>query len=438
MRSLRVGLAGVGVVGRGVAKGLLAKSPAWEAEGVRLRLAAAADPIWTPASKKIVPTALRRKDAFALARDAGIDVLVVAVGGVDLPERLIRAGLEAGKSVVTSNKAVLAEKGKGLFALAVREGKELSFESAVAGGIPILLAIRGGFAANRISRVTAILNGTTNFVLTRMEEDGLSLADAVRVAQERGFAEADPTLDISGADAAHKLSLLAGLLFRRHLPPKGIPRQGIERILPDDFAFARRWGFGIRSVARLAETPQGRAPGGRLAAVVTPALLPERSSLVHVRNETNAIHLVGDLVGPALLSGLGAGEGPTASAILADLVEIARSAPHPPPGGYASRMAASTPARLVAPAAQSNRYYVRILASDQPGVLAQVTRIFGRNRISLAAVFQRAGTGAGRAPVPVALLTHETTQERILRAAAALDRVRALRPRAVVWPVIEA
>jgi homoserine dehydrogenase len=331
--------------------------------------------------------------------------------------------IDAGKHVVTANKALLALHGAEIFGAAARRGVDVAFEASVAGGIPILRSIREGLVANRIESVHGIVNGTTNYVLTQMERTGESQEAVVKRAQQLGYAEADPTFDLDGIDAAHKLTLLVAMAFGAELTFKEIPTEGIRGIVPVDFEAAEEFGYRIK----LLGIAKSRSDGGRerIEARVQPTLIPRTSLLASVDGAMNAIAVTGDAVGPTLFYGAGAGELPTASAVVADLVEIAREIRR----GGAGRVAplsylpeALRPVPLVPMGELHGRAYLRFTAQDRPGVLGHLAGALGEHGIGIESVIQKGRGGSGDS-VPVLVLTHPAS-EAALRAA--LERIDAL------------
>ncbi|MCP5433444.1 MAG: homoserine dehydrogenase [Alphaproteobacteria bacterium] len=347
-------------------------------------------------------------DARALAR-TDADVVVELVGGAEGPGAdLVRAALEAGKSVVTANKALLAEHGVALARLAEERGLHLRYEAAVAGGIPIIKALREGLVANRILSVQGILNGTSNFILSRMEETGASFAAALAEAQSLGLAEADPTFDVDGTDAAHKLAILASLAFGVVPDPAAVHKDGIAGITELDIRSARDLGYSVKLLARAERREDG------VLQRVHPALVPHASPLSHVTGAENAVTVEGDAVGRAVLQGEGAGGGPTASAVLADLADIARGLPAGPVFGLpAGRLA---PARALALAEREGAYYLRLKVMDRPKVMAAVADILGEAEVSIDEIRQPHHLPSE--PVSIVLTTHRA-QEAVMDAAVA-------------------
>lgn len=415
---LRIGIVGCGVVGGGVVEALLSRG-----DELGLRLVKVADLVWRDSS---VPKRLRCSDAFEVINDPAIDVVVELVGGTTFAYDVIDRALDAGKDVVTANKALLAERGDALFRKAAKKGRELAFEAAVAGGIPILSALRSGLAANRISTIYGILNGTTNYILTRMTETGATFDAALKGAQELGFAESDPTLDLEGIDAAHKIQLLASLALGCRVPMKKIPVQGIRSVNAIDIAYAAKLRCRIKLLA------VARMIGAGLEISVAPTLVPKGHPLARVDNEINAIFVEGNLIGEAVFIGRGAGRHPTASAVISDLLEIASGAR----GTYVAKM---NEARNVDPLPAEkylSKYYLRISVAERAGALASLTGILAKSGISIASVVQLERDDP-KQPVPVALLTHETTAARITSAVVKINRLSVVKAKTVVFPVVE-
>ena len=352
-------------------------------------------------------------DPVALAADKAIDVVVEAIGGSEGPARaLVTAALAAGKPVVSANKALLAVHGAELAASAERAGVVLGFEAAVAGGIPVIKALREGLAGNHITRVAGILNGTCNYILTVMRERGREFAEVLAEAQKLGYAEADPSFDIDGIDAAHKLAILAALAFGRPVAFDAVHVEGIRRISALDIAFAGDLGYRIKLLGLARRTEAG------IEARVHPCMVPQAAPIARVDGVFNAVVAEGDFVGRIMLEGRGAGAGPTASALAADLIDIARGRTTPV-WGAASGALSDAPS--VPMAAHVGTYYLRLMVVDRPGVIADVTAVLRDEGISLESMLQR-GRSPGEA-VPVVLVTHETREAAM---SAALARIAAL------------
>jgi len=402
-RPLSVGLAGLGTVGAGVLAVLR--------ENAELIAARAGRPIVVTAVSARDRTRDRGisvggfrwyDDAVALAQDGGVDVVVEAIGGSEGSARqLVTAALTAGKPVVTANKALLAVHGAELALLAERNQVSLAFEAAVAGGIPAIKALREGLAANRISRVAGILNGTCNYILTVMREQGREFAEVLADAQRLGYAEADPAFDVDGIDAAHKLAILAALAFGRPVAFDEVHVEGIRRISALDIELAGELGYRIKLLGIAARSEAG------IEARVHPCMVPATAPIALVDGVFNAVVAEGDFVGRVMLQGRGAGAGPTASAVVADLIDIARNR-NTPVWGAAREDLSQVPS--VPMSSHVGAYYLRLMVLDRPGVIADVTAALRDAGISMESMLQR---GRGRSPgeaVPVVLTTHETRE----------------------------
>ncbi|QJA05789.1 homoserine dehydrogenase [Thermosulfurimonas marina] len=414
MQEIGIGLLGLGTVGSGLVR-LLEKNGEFLARktGIRLRLRRILvrdpeKPRGVSVSRKLLTT-----DFEEILSDPGIQIVCELMGGLEPARTYILRALKAGKYVVTANKAVLSTYGPEVFAAAEARGVGLFFEAAVGGGVPIVKALRESLSANRIRRLTAIVNGTCNYILTRMTEEGLPFSEALREAQARGFAEADPQLDVSGADSAHKLAILATLAYGGFLPAEKVYTEGIETLEPLDIQFARELGLVPKLLAI------GREEDGRVEVRVHPTLVPETHVLASVREAYNGFLLEGDFVGSVLLYGLGAGGEPTASAVAADLLDAARflqAGARPGPILFRDR-----PLEIKPLAEVESRYYFRFSAVDRPGVLSKISGILGAYEISIASVIQKGREEGG--PVPIVMLTHEAREASVRQALSEIDRL---------------
>ena len=419
-----VGLIGFGTIGTGVARVLGRNAEVIEQRlGCPLRLVRIAD-IDTERDRGVDITGVRfDADAEALIDDPDVSIVVELVGGYDIAKRFTLRALERGKHVVTANKALLALHGAEIFAAARAHGVDVAFEASVGGGIPVLRSIREGLAANRIQSLHGIMNGTTNYVLTEMEKTGEPFEAVLKRAQDLGYAEADPTFDVDGVDAAHKLTLLAAMAFGVELTFKEIPTEGIRDLQPLDFEAAAEFGYRIKL---LGVAKRSAGPGGeeRIEARVQPTMIPRESLLANVDGAMNAIAVHGDAVGPTLFYGAGAGELPTASAVVADLIEIAReirrgSAGRVGPLGYVPD--ALQPRPLVPLGELEGRLYLVFTAEDQPGVLGHIATVLGEHGVSIESVIQqREHEGRG---VPVVVLTHPAREGAVRSALVEIDRM---------------
>ncbi|MDE1884073.1 MAG: homoserine dehydrogenase [Rhodospirillales bacterium] len=342
-------------------------------------------------------------DAVALAHDPDVDVVVELIGGAEgKAKALAEAAIAAGKHFVTANKALLAVHGVALARAAEANNVTIAYEAAVAGGIPVIKTLREGLAANQVTRVAGILNGTCNYILTVMREEGRDFGDVLADAQALGYAEADPSFDIDGVDAAHKLAILAGLAFGVRIDFDSLHIEGIRRISALDIAFAQELGYRIKLLGIAEQTQAG------ISLRVHPAMVPEQKPIATVDGVFNAALLEGDFSGPVFLRGRGAGEGPTASAVVADLIDLTRGIRVPVWGMEESAL---QDAAIVPMSGLGGAYYLRLSVVDQPGVLADVTAILRDHGISLESMLQH-----GRAPgeaVPIVLVTHETREAKV-------------------------
>ena len=342
------------------------------------------------------------RDVMDLARDPEVEVLVELIGGTSVAYDLIKLAIQQGKHVVTANKALIAEHGNELTAIAESAGVQIRFEAAVAGGIPIIKALRESMAANNVSEVAGIINGTGNFILTEMSTKGRAFDDVLSEAQALGYAEADPTFDIDGTDAAHKLVILASLAFGIPLSIDAPMKQGIQDVSPEDLEYAASMGYRVKHLGIARQTNQG------IEMRVHPTLIPEHKQIATVDGVLNAVMVSGDAVGELLLVGPGAGGAATASSVCADLIDIARSSAGSGPalGVPASQLSeqALVPSEQIA-----SEWYVRLTAADQPGVMSDITQVLASRDISIESMLQKPpAPGSGK--VPIVLLTHMAAQ----------------------------
>jgi homoserine dehydrogenase len=418
---LKVGLAGLGTVGASVVRLIDEQRTALTARcGRGIEIVA----VSARAKAKNRGIDLKKirwvNDPIALARDPGIDVFVELIGGAGDPaKRAVETALASGKSVVTANKALLAKHGVKLAALAERKHVALNFEAAVAGGIPIVKTLREGLVGNKLARIYGILNGTCNYILTRMEQEGLSFAECLKDAQRLGYAEADPTFDIEGHDTAQKLSILASLAFGIKVDPAAIYVEGISSIAPEDLSWADELGYRVKLLGVAVDTGKG------IEQRVHPTMVPKDTAIAQVMGVTNAVTVDAHAVHAITLVGPGAGGMATASAVVADIGDIARGVRTPPFGRATSGLAVSRKAPMQR---HEGGYYIRLLARDKPGSAATIARRLAQQGISLESIVQRhAGTQGGSnpgraAPVPVILITYATTEDAVRRALAAVRR----------------
>ena len=420
MKQLKIGLLGLGQVGSGVYSILKSKGSALaQKHGTAFQIKKIA--VRRPAKKRLVRAkrAELTTNARALVRDPEIDIIIELIGGFHPAKELILAALRSGKDVITANKALLAEHGREIFREAKKQNRHLFFEASVGGGIPVIKTIREGLIANKIHSVYSIINGTSNYILTKMSEEGLDFKEALKLAQEKGYAEADPALDIEGIDAAHKLTILASLVFGGWVSFKDIYVRGISSIRSEDIAFAHEFGYVIKLLAIAKRSRAG------IEAHVQPTLLPKAHVLSSVRNSYNAVFMQGDEVGDILLYGRGAGSKPTGSAVVSDLIDIARMR-----DGEDFFTPDLSPIRIRNMSSLLSRYYLRIHVTDRPGVLAQISQVLGRYRISISDVIQKERRLGS--VVPLILLTHETQAHSLVSAVRAINKLSALKGKAQV------
>lgn len=421
---LNIGLAGLGTVGTGLLKLLELHGPRLAATlGREMRVAGVSARDRGKNRGISIAGLTWYEDPVALATAPGIDVFVELIGGSDGPAKAaVEAALGAGKHVITANKALLARHGIPLAKLAEAKGLALNFEAAVAGGIPIIKTIRESLLGNGIWRVYGILNGTCNYILTTMQDEGRSFADALKEAQAKGYAEADPTFDIGGFDAAHKLALLTSLAFGTRVAFNEIHIEGIDQITPADIEAADDLGYRIKLLGVALKTATG------IEQRVHPTMVPKHSAIAEVSGVTNCVAVDGDGVGDLLLVGAGAGAKPTASAVISDLCDIARGLVLPPFITPSSRLKPYARAKL---GQHQGAYYVRLAVYDRPGALAGIAKRLADQEVSLESIVQRRpraalpGIGARLepgAPTPVVLITHEAVEAAIRKALDAITK----------------
>lgn len=419
--TLRIGIAGLGTVGQGTIQILRENAALLTARcGKKLEIVAAS--ARDTHKKRLVPLDGIRieTDAMALASASDIDIVVELIGGHEgIAKQLVETAIANGKHVVTANKALIAHHGLALAKAAESKGVVLAFEAAVAGGIPIIAGLRQGLSANRITRVAGILNGTCNFMLTTMANAKRDYDDVFAEANALGYLEADPALDIDGIDAAHKVSILAALAFGTAPDFANVKAEGIRRITLLDLETAAFFGYAIKLLG-LAQFEHGE-----LTQRVQPCLVPFNSPLAAVNGSFNAVQVEGDAVGRVVFEGRGAGGGPTGSAVVSDIVSIARGDTFPPFTVPSSELKTATPATTP----HTGRYYLRLSLKDEPGVLAEFTRAFAEADISVHSITQRGMAGNS---AQVIVITHETDEASVARAAEAITNL----PVSVAAPVV--
>jgi homoserine dehydrogenase len=421
MKPIKVGLLGLGTVGAGVAKVCFSHREELEEKiGAPIELSAVVDQdIANPRSGLNLSELPLTTDPAKVLDDPSINIVVELIGGLEPARTFILRALANGKHVVTANKALLATHGEELYAEARKRGCMLAFEAAVAGGIPIIRSIKEGLAANRITSLFGIVNGTSNYILTKMTDEGLEFGRVLAEAQSKGYAEADPTYDVEGIDSAHKLQILATLAFRTSIKLKDIYVEGISKITPQDIALAREMGFRIKLLA-IAKSVEGT-----LELRVHPTMIPDSSPMSAVSGVFNAVFVSGDVVNDLMFYGRGAGQMPTASSVWADIVELARRLA----AGQAAipldlPVLGRKPLVLKPIEEVRSSYYLYISALDQPAVLAQVAGILGKHEISIASVIQKVHQHTKA--VPVVIVTHEAQEGNMQKALQEIDALRVI------------
>jgi homoserine dehydrogenase len=416
MKEIRVGLIGFGTVGSGLAEVLLAQRERLEKRsGLCVRLDSVADINIDTLPPQFADVRLSR-DAAELINNPDIDIIVELIGGIEPAKTFVMEAIGAGKHVVTANKALLSQEGRDIFSAAAAKGVEVGFEASVGGGIPVIKALREGLVANRILAIMGIMNGTANYILTRMTDEGVPFDEVLRDAQEQGFAEADPTYDIEGIDTAHKLAILMTMAYGMNITHHDIVTEGISRISPLDIEFAREFGCRIKLLAI------SRNHGDHVEARVHPTMVPENHLLAKIDGAFNAIHFTGDMVGNVLLYGLGAGKMPTGSAVAADIMDIARdiasgSVGRVPSLSYLPEFIGER--RITSMEELSCPYYFRISTRDEPGVLARIAGILSSHDISIESVIQKGRTESG--PVAIVMRTHTASESSVQAALTEID-----------------
>ncbi len=428
MKSIKVGILGFGVVGSGVVKVLQKNAQAiTQRVGAKIEIAAIADlDIKTDRGVK-VDRKILTKDGFAVCRDPNIDVIVETVGGMGIASKFIEAALENGKHVVTANKALLSEKGGDLFTLAEKKNALLLFEAAVGGAIPVIRTLKTDLAGEKIESVYGILNGTCNYILTKLANEGGDFSEVLKEAQEKGFAEADPTLDIEGGDTAHKIALLASLAFGAKVDFKKIHIEGITKLTASDFEFARRLNRVIKLVA------VAKQENGEMEIRVHPTLLPKDSPLAKIDDVVNGILLRGKNVGEILLSGPGAGSLPTATAVVGDIIEAARGS-NIPSRGIAQKDLQKFPIKKIEEV--ESEHYLRFNVKDQPGVVRDISNVFAKHKLNIRDILQL-DLKEFEKDVPFVVLLHKAPEAKVRKAIGEIDKLKCVRGKTVVLKVEE-
>jgi homoserine dehydrogenase len=409
MTKTTLGIMGLGTVGTGVVQ-LLRDNPQFEIRRIAVRD--------LQRSREVDLTGYElTTDPFTLVEDPAIQVIVEVAGGLSPAYEVVKAAIRAGKHIVTANKALIATHGRELFALAREHGVAILFEAAVAGGIPLISTLQRGLQANRIQRIAGIVNGTTNYILSRMEKEQLPFAEALAAAQAAGYAEADPTDDIEGNDVSYKIAILAMLAFQRPVAVGEIYRQGITQITDLDIRLAADFGYRIKMIG----LAQPAGDGERLDVRVHPMLIPLDHPLAGVDGVNNAIFITGSVVGEIMLFGPGAGRMPTASAVVGDLINLAGILPLPDFARYFQLPIGNEACPILPIEETENAYYIRLQTRDIPGVIGRLGTAFGNHEVSLHSITQKGVATDGSATI--IMLTHRVRERQVL---AALDEIRNL------------
>ena len=417
---INVGLLGIGVVGGGTWDVLSRNAHEIQRRaGREIRIAVVADRETEKAKAIVQNRAKVVADAFEVVRGNEVEIVVELIGGTTVAKELVLEAIRHGKHVVTANKALLATHGNEIFAAAQKKGVMVTFEAAVAGGVPIIKALREGLSANRIEWIAGIINGTSNFILSEMRDKGIVFSEALKDAQKRGYAEADPTFDIEGVDAAHKLTILAALAFGIPMQLQKCFREGIQKLTKADIRYAEELGYRIKLLGITKKTDKG------IELRVHPTLVPARRLIANVEGVMNAILVKGDAVGPTLYYGAGAGSLPTASAVVADLVDVTRlitADPEQRVPHLAFQPDQLSDERVLSIDEIETSYYLRMRVMDKPGVLADITRTLADSEISIEAMVQKE-PGEGERIVDIVLLTNRAVEKDVNQA---IDRIEKL------------
>lgn len=422
---INIGVIGFGTIGSAVVKLLLGQRRLFrQRTGIDLNLVLVCDKDLRSKRDVTVPKSKLTRDLNKVIRHPDIDVVVELIGGVHPAKEIVMKALAAGKHVVTANKLLLARDGEAIFQKAEKVGREIFFEASVAGGVPIIKSIREGLLANTFYSIMGILNGTSNYILSRMSREGVSFKVALEEAQSKGYAEADPALDIKGMDSAHKIAILSLLAFGKKVKMKDIYVEGIENISPVDIQYAKEWGYAVKLLGI------AKRDGNQLGVRVHPTLLPSRYLLSSVSGAYNAIFINADLVGRQVFYGQGAGKLPSASAVISDIMDMASAIIS---GKKSSRLIVAKRSEIKAVKKMDDvrtRYYVHFSAMDQPGVLAKIADLLGKHNISISSVVQKEKKEAH--VVPIVMLSHEAREKDVQDALRKIDNLPVIKRKSVL------
>ena len=431
MKKIQVGLLGFGTVGSGVVKILLENREVIESRlGATLALKWIADLDLERDREVVVDTGLLTTDSEMVIDDPEVDIVVELIGGYEPAKSFILKAIENGKHIVTANKALLAAHGDEIFSTASQKGVEVGFEASVGGGIPLIRSMKEGLVANRIESLFGILNGTANYILTKMTDQGSSFSEVLKEAQALGYAEADPTFDIEGIDTAHKLTILLAIAYGVPIDFEAVYTEGISKVTPLDIKFIKEFGYRIKLLAI------SKDDGQAIEARVHPTLIPDDSMLANVNEAYNALYIKGDAVGNVMLYGPGAGMMPTGSAVVSDLVDVARNMLRRAVGrvpcvGY---QPTSMNARQARPIEElQTEYYFRFSAEDSPGVLSKISGILGKHQISIKSVHQKGRDLMGA--VPIVMITHDAKEAAVRKALAEIDQLEMIKDKTVLFRI---
>ncbi|HID30209.1 MAG TPA: homoserine dehydrogenase [Desulfobacterales bacterium] len=428
MKKIHIGLLGFGTVGSGMVKILLQNRETIESRlGASLALKRIAVRKLQGNRGVAVDTSLLTTDTEMVVDDPGVDIVVELIGGYEPAKSLILKAIENGKHIVTANKALLAAHGDEVFSAASRKGVEVGFEASVGGGIPLIRSMKEGLVANRIGSLFGILNGTANYILTKMTDQGRPFSEVLKEAQELGYAEADPTFDVEGIDTAHKLTILLAIAYGVPIGSGAVFTEGISKITPLDIKFIKEFGYRIKLLAI------SKDDGEAIEARVHPTLIPDDSMLANVNEAYNALYIQGDAVGNVMLYGPGAGMMPTGSAVVSDLVDVARniltgSVGRVPSVGYQPSGIKARRMKLIEEL--KTEYYFRFSAEDRPGVLSKIAGILGKHGISIESVHQKGRDVVGA--VPIVMIIHEAQEAAVQMALSEIDQLEVVKDETVV------
>ena len=413
-RNIKIGVIGMGNVGGGVVE-LLVKGPSSLLERKRLSLELVKVAVKSLSKKRDiqVPEDLLTEDVSQVVNDPTIDIVAELIGGIEPARSFILKAIRNGKNVVTANKALLADCGDELFEAALKNGVDLLFEASVGGGIPIIRSLKNGLVANNVSSMYGILNGTTNYILTKMTDEGGDFEDVLAEAQKLGYAESDPTMDVDGTDAAQKLAVLSRIAFGSALKTRDVFKEGIQKIKIQDIEYARELGYAVKLLAI------AKGSKDTIEVRVHPAMVPSGSIMAQIKGVFNAVEVVGDAVGTQVFYGSGAGRMPTASAVISDIVELSQRLIDRADPKVREMTVCDGPSVIPIDEVEIP-YYFRFLVVDRPGVLAQIAAVFSDEKISIASVIQK-GRAESQGNVPLVIMTHEAKEKFVCRAVERLN-----------------